>query len=165
MNKDWRRYVTPYCHNLWSSSPLEHDGDTHPVECLSEPPEAFVDLPGMIMTGRSIQTLRVHELTVSIPSEDLRTFYGILIETREREGKTSLRGFTSTVLLDPDEVDVLLDEMERALPEADRLAEEEGEKFRRCMNKIRIESSARVESWKEGRGMRPPNVPSNTKKN
>lgn len=164
MNKDWKRYITSHCFNLWSSSPLEQDGDTHPVECLDEP-QAFVDLPGMIMADRSIQTLHVHGLTVMIPSEDLRTFYGILVETREDEGKTSLRGFTSTVLLDPDEVDVLLYKMERVLPEADRLAEKEGEEFRRRMNEIRILSPIGVESWKEGRGVRPPNVSPNTKKN
>lgn len=100
-----------------------------------------IDLPGMIMSDRTYQTIRVEGFNLDIPTEDFEYFHDELKRARARvfeDGKEyyKIHGWLHCVVFTPDQREFVLERMEELLAVAKVKAEEERNEFTRRIREI-----------------------------
>ena len=101
----------------------------------------FCDRPGMIMTDRPIERIKIDTFPLDIPSQDFEYFMRKLIKAQERTLPTGekyykIHGWLHCVMFTPEQRDMVLTAMEEMLPEVRVKAEEADDEFSRRIAEI-----------------------------
>lgn len=166
---EWHMIMTNHGWRVFPASIMEtylkwiSSGNT-PSEQTSH---VLVDMPGMIMTDRTYQTIQLDGLSVEIPSQDFSILHKQLQETEEEimPGGASvfkLRGWLAGLVLTPDQRHDLLSKMDEMLPSVRLIAQKENEEFCRRMDEVnkggaRVVSARHIKLKKDGPGDDRPN--------
>lgn len=107
-----------------------------------EPAErGLIDLPGMVMVDRSIQTFDIGGFKLRIPTEDTEQFYFELRSNKERvfsDGRKyfKIHGWIHCVVMTPEQRLSLLREMETRMDDVKRITREETHEFQRRISQV-----------------------------
>jgi hypothetical protein len=115
----------------------DYDDESHIEPCS----EGGIDLPGMIMTDRPIEKVKIDTFTLSIPSQDFREFARELAFVHKRvfsDGQEyyKIHGWRMCVVFTPEQRDMVLAEMQRMLPEVEARADAADREFSRRMDEV-----------------------------
>lgn len=103
--------------------------------------KGFIDLPGMILQDRAIETLKLEGFTLRIPSEDFEHFYDSLKEKKVRkfnDGREyfKIHGWLHCVVFTPELRDACLELMRNKLTAAKKRGEDDRARFRSAIAKV-----------------------------
>lgn len=107
----------------------------HDVEIeVEDRDDGMIDLPGMLWVDRPYEKIKIDTFTLEIPSQDFSVFVRKLVEAPRRrflDGQEyyKIHGYMCCVMFTPEQRDLVLQEMERLIPEAEKRCEEADRAF------------------------------------
>lgn len=128
----------------------EHDGEA----AITPVSEGMIDLPGMIMTDRPIEKIKIDTLALSIPSQDYAEFARELKFVHKRvfaDGQEyyKIHGWRVCVVFTPEQRDLVLGAMADMLPGVKERAEAADREFSRRLDQANEKGGALVVSHRD----------------
>lgn len=145
-----------YCTKTMAYELIEEVGvDEDTVVDMEPRNEGLIDLPGMVMTDRSYQTIKLDGFKLFIPTEDFEYFHGKLESSQLRRFRSGdeyhkLHGWNACAMFTGEQRDMIVTAMTQILPEVRETAEAESIEFSRRLSIINRDE-VRVVSGKDRR--------------
>lgn len=114
----------------------------HELGILEQASKGFIDMPGMIMTDRSHETIRIDTFDLTIPTQDYEYFYMELKKGPKRKFPSGqeyykIHGWLVCVVFTPEQRDMILAAMKERLENGVKeRAKAEDEEFTRRIQSI-----------------------------
>lgn len=135
-NLKWHYCLKRLAYELIEEVGVDEDVEMRPTN------EGLIDLPGMVMTDRSYQNIKIDTFRLVIPTEDFEYFHDKLRESPVRRFRSGdeyhkVHGWMACAMFSPEQREMIVDAMADVLPDVRMAAEAEAVEFSRRLSVVR----------------------------